>query len=518
MKSILQIQFILLLFGASVLPAAGQENHVYYNLFNDSVTYVRAGKPVKVLKLRKGEDVRIHLTEFNPFTSDVQLEVEEISTSTGFELSGMAGLEGLLPGMTSGLGGILSGGLNPEAGTGAPLLDIPVVVVNNDTLSLKSLFANTRGGADASQASAMMQEISTLMTEVSSLYQELKAVEKSVMVSRMALVNVEPLRQHPNIRPSLVQQLCREYYDVVFQKSEGEAISLNDLLAWQTLGTQHELIFQRIKAKQGDLSAKIGVLEGMSKALTGNPVDNASGQKFIREMIDFQVKSRGVRDQIKDFTAKPTSLGELPSVQEMAELQLKLAEVISNDFTHHTTIQPTADQVNLGIKLQRKTADIDKPELVKERNLRLEVRGGMKVHASAGLSFGRFFEQGQSYSVNNGVIAGEDDGAFTPSLATFLHFHGYRGQKATIGGTFGAGFPMLSAGDGQSVEFFLGPSLMLGAAQKLVISAGIKGGRVQRLAKGYEVGDVFDANFGDIPTTGKYALGLFLGASFNLGQ
>ena len=194
--------------------------------------------------------------------------------------------------MAPGLGGILSGGgLGSQDGAGTPLLDIPVVVVNNDTLSLKSLFSNTRGGADASQASAMMQEISALMTEVSSLYQELKTVEKAVMVSRMALVNVEPLRQHPNIRPSLVQQLCREYYDAVFQKSEGEALSLNDLLAWQTLGTQHGLIFQRIKAKQGDLSAKIGVMEGMSKALTGNPVDNASGQKFIREMIDFQVKS-----------------------------------------------------------------------------------------------------------------------------------------------------------------------------------------------------------------------------------
>ena len=148
----------------------------------------------------------------------------------------------------------------------------------------------------------------------------------------------------------------------------------------------------------------------------------------------------------------------------------------------------------------------------------MEVRGGLKVNASAGVSFGQFFEPSQRFSVNNGSIVGDNEGTFTPSLTSFLHFHGYRGQKATVGGTLGLGFPLMGSDDSQSVEFFVGPSLILGSSQRLVLSAGVMGGRAQRLAKGYEVGDAFDSNLGDIPTHGKYEMGLFLGASFSLGK
>jgi hypothetical protein len=507
-------------FWALALPCIAQRNEVYYNLFNDSITYKRDGKPVKALRLRKGDEVRIHLTEFNPFTSDVQLDIEEINEPTALELSGMAGLGGLMPEMPAlpGLESILGGKGFGLGDGGMPVLDIPVLTFGGDTISISKLLGNSRGGADVSQANMMMAEISTIMANINGLYNEIKAVEKSAMVSQIAALNVPLLRQQPNLRPSLVQQLCREYYDAVFDKQPSEALSLNDLLAWQAIPTKYELLQQKLKSKQGELSSKTSVLEGITKAFSSLPMDNAAGQKYFRELIDFQSQSRGVRDQLKDFTANPAKLGDLPTVQEMAELQLQLAEVISNDFTYHTTLQPLADQVVLHMKLQRKGTEGEEMEVVKERNLRLEIRGGLKVRASAGVGFGQFFEPAQSFSVSEGVIVADDEGFFTPSLVSFLHFHGYRGPKATLGGTFGAGFPLLSTGDGQSFEFYLGPSLMLGASQKLVISAGLKGGRVQRLTKGYEVGDLFDINFGDIPTAGKYELGLFFGMSFILGN
>jgi hypothetical protein len=511
---------LIFTFCTLAIPCTAQRNEVFYNLFNDSITYKRDGKPVNSLRLRKGDDVRVHLTEFNPFTSDVQLDVEEINEPTAMELSGMAGMGGLMPELPSmgGLESILGGKGFGTADGNNPLLDIPVLTFGGDTLSISKLLGNSRGGADASQANAMMAEISTLLADINELYSEIKAVEKSAMVSKIAALNVPLLRQQPNLRPSLVRQLCKEYYDAVFEKSPEEALSLNDLLAWQAMPDRFALLHQKLKSKQGELSSKIGVLEGISKSISSLPMDNATGQKYFRELIDFQSKSRGVRDQLKDFTGMKPSLGDLPTVQEMAELQLQLAEVISNDFTYHTTLQPLADQVVLHMKLQRKGADGEEMEVVKERNLRMEVRGGLKVRASAGLGFGQFFEPAQAFSVSEGVIVADNEGFFTPSLVSFLHFHGYRGQKATLGGTFGAGFPLISNGDGQSFEFYVGPSLMLGASQKLVISAGLKGGRVQRLAKGYEVGDLFDTDFGDIPTAGKYELGLFLGLSFILGN
>ncbi len=512
----------LAIFGflAMSLPSFAQRNEVFYNLFNDSVAYKKDGLSVKALRLRKGDEVRIHLTEFNPFTSDVQLDVEEINEPTALELSGMAGMGGLMPDMATlpDLGGILGGGGFGTPEGDVPILDIPVLTIGGDTVAISKLLGNSRGGADVGQANIMMAEISTIMAEINGLYNEIKAVEKSAIVSKIAAMNVPLLRQQPNLRPSLVQQLCREYYDAVFEKQPNESLSLNDLLAWQTIPARYALLHQKLKSKQGELSSKISVLEGITKSFSSLPMDNVAGQKYFRELIDFQSKSKGVRDQLKDFTANPAKLDDLPTVQEIAELQLQLAEVISNDFTYHTTLQPLADQVVLHMKLQRKGVEGEEMEVVKERNFRMEIRGGLKVRASAGVGFGQFFQPAQGFSVSQGTIVADDEGFFTPSLVSFLHFHGYRGQKATLGGTFGAGFPMLSNGDGQSIEFYMGPSLMLGASQKLVISAGLKGGRVQRLAKGYDVGDLFDFNFGDIPTTGKYELGLFLGLSFILGN
>jgi hypothetical protein len=66
------------------------------------------------------------------------------------------------------------------------------------------------------------------------------------------------------------------------------------------------------------------------------------------------------------------------------------------------------------------------------------------------------------------------------------------------------------------LQFFLGPSLIFGNSQRLVLSLGLMGGKVESLAKGFKVGDAFDPDNGDLPTKGKYNLGMFMGLSFNL--
>ena len=519
MKNFLRHLPIFLFLTVACLSANGQDYQVFYNLYNDSVSYVNKGKPVKSLRLRKGDEVRVHLTEYNPFVSDVALKVGETTDDAGSGLTGMAGMASLLPGVP-GLGGLF----NQEGETGAgtfPMisLDLPVLTVNDSAVTLKSLLSKFRGAEQIDRANQTVKEIESLFRDISTVHNQLMANERALEVTNLAILNVEPLRTQANIRPSLVKKMCREYYDAIFQKSPGEEVGLDDLLAWQRLPAEHQAFVEKLKAQQNELNIKIGLLEGFSRDLTSNNIDDANYQKYTRDLIDFQVKSRGVREQLKGVASRSIQPSSLPSTQEMAKLQLQLAEVVSNDFTYHATIQPTADEVNLDIKLTRKKVEGDKkePELLKERNLRMEVRGGLKVKASAGVTFGQFFEPAQSYSVNNGVIVGDGDGAFTPSITSFLHFHGYRGQKATVGGTFGAGIPLLGGGDGQSVEFYVGPSMMFGTNQRLVLSVGLKGGRVQRLSKGLTEGDAFDANLGDIPTKGKYEMGLFVGASFNLG-
>ncbi|MBI1227551.1 MAG: hypothetical protein GC192_20125 [Bacteroidetes bacterium] len=520
MKKHLRHLAILLSLITASLTASGQNMQVFYNLYNDSISYLKNGKPVNSLRIRKGDEVRVHLTEYNPFVSEIELTVEEITDDSGSGMTGMAGMGSLMPGMPN---LFANTGMEGESGQFFPMLnlDLPVLTLNDSIVTLKSLFQRKkgRGAEQIDQANQTMQEIQVLMGEISTVQNQLMANEQAMQVSRIALANIDQLRTESTLRPSLVKQLCQEYYETIFQKNANTDVSLNDLLAWQNLPSQHQFYVDQIKSKQGELNAKMTALDRFSADITSNQFKEEVFQNYTHNLTDFRVKTRSINEQLKSLTARGAPTQNLPNTQEMVALQLKLASVISNDFTYHANIKPSADQVNLDIKLLRKNPEgsTDTATVLKERNLKLEVRGGLKVKASAGVSFGQFFEPAQSYSVRNGVIVSEDDGVFTPTLTSFLHFHGYRGLKATVGGTFGAGIPLLSGDDGQGVEFFLGPSVMFGTNQRLVLTLGLKGGKVQRLSKGYKNGDPFDTDLGDIPTKGKYGLGLFLGASFNLG-
>lgn len=512
--------FIAVLITFFSVSAKCQDAHIYYNLFNDSITYIKGGKQVKKLRIRKGQEVQLHLTEFNPFVNNIDFKMVETTDNTGSGLLGAGGMTSLMGGMLPGLGNIIpGGGEGLLGGGGIPLFDAPLLVLNDSVISIKNLFSGSRGSEQVDLANQTMKEINILINDAAAIHQQLMVYERAVQVSKLAIVNTDVLIHNTNLRPSLIKNMCQEYYDAVFQQSQQGTISINDLLSWQNLPAQYELSTARLKSKQGELGAKVALLEGLSKDLTSNPIDNEAYRQYTRTLIDTQLKARGVRDQLKDITTKAAVPSNLPSTQEMGQLQMKLAEVVSNDFTYNTTIKPTADQVSLDIKLLRNQVGGDTSGLlVKERNLKMEVRGGLKVNASAGISFGQFFEPSQRFSVNNGIIVAETEGTFTPSLTSFLHFYGYRGQKATVGGSLGIGFPLLVSGNSQSIQFFLGPSMILGSSQRIVLSTGLMGGQAQRLAKGYQVGDAFSTDLGDIPTQGKYEIGVFVGASFSLGK
>jgi hypothetical protein len=86
----------------------------------------------------------------------------------------------------------------------------------------------------------------------------------------------------------------------------------------------------------------------------------------------------------------------------------------------------------------------------------------------------------------------------------------------SIAGSFGVGFPLGGGENLQSISFFLGPSLLFGKGERIVLNAGIMGGKKEALSNGYQVGDPFGPESIDAPITTIYALGYYLGVSFNL--
>ncbi len=508
---------VLLGLSFAALPLNAQELHVYYNLFNDSLFYKMDGKVLDEPKLRNGHEILFHFTEFNNFLYDLELEFsqEDIQSSSGImEMAQFAGLNPGLPGMGVGIGGDTAG-----ATGGLGLLEMPLLKINDNPITLQSIFGGSRGSAQMLEtANTTMQEIATLKTEVQQLMQEIESYEKSREVALMALAHVDSLKRHPNLKPSFIKKRCEEYYRKIFLSSNTSDVTLEELMEAQQIPKRYDNVLKKLNTSSDKLHSKVTLLASLNEQFVNLALDDTDYLKYVSNLQTFRKEAQTFDKQLKDGLSSSNSLAGYPSKQDLANLQFSLAEVISNDFTYHTRTHAQSDVLNITLRMVKKDRVIgEEKELVKTRHLRLEAKGGLKVSASVGLNFSRYFSPGKTYSVRGNAIVEDDAGAFSPAATSFLHFYRYNGRKLSIGGSFGIGYPMLAGEEeGQSIQFFFGPSLIFGTKQRMVLNMGLMGGRVKRLARGYQVGDEFDDSFGDIPTNNPYELGFFIGTSFNL--
>ena len=511
-----------LLLGLSFIavPLNAQELHVYYNLFNDSVVYKVDGKVLEEPKLKNGQEIQLHLTEFNNFLYDIELEIkqEDSQQSSGImEVAQFAGLGPGLPGMGLGIGGERAGA---SGGLGLMgLADMPLLKINDSEISLQSIFGGSRGSAQMlEQANTAMAEITAIKEEVLQLTQEIQSYEKSREVGLMALAHIDSLKKHPNLRPSFIKKRCEEYYRAIFHATNLEGITLDELLAIQQTPMRYKQAVKKLNAREATLRNKVALLSGLNEQFVNLALDDADYLKYVANLQTFRKDAQSISQQLKEALSVDGGLDDFPSKQDLTNLQFSLAEVISNDFTYHSRTQAYSDILNINIKMVKKEHPLgEEKEVVKSRNLRLEAKGGLKVTASVGLNFSQFLTAGQTFSARDNLIVADNAGVFSPTAASMLHFYTYNGKKLSLGGSFGIGFPMLAGeGESQSLHFFIGPSLIFGTKQRMVLNMGLMGGRATRLAKGYKPGDYFDDSFGDIPTRNPYEIGLFIGTSFNI--
>ena len=508
-KAMLLLLLAVIPFTAAYL----QEVHIYYNLFNDSVIYKKDGHIVKAPKLRQGDEILLHLTELNNFLYDIELDVQQ---ETYLENAGMPDLT-QLPGL-GGFGLPPAGGgdgmTDPAGGMG--LMDIPLLTLNDHSITLGSLFEKSRGPAE--QANTLMQEIYGIRNEVQVLLEEVKGLERAATVSEIAMTNLEAIKTNPALKPSTIKRLCQEYYANIFRKPTATEISLNDLLNAIGGPQKYAGFIGQLKSKQNELDQKVALLGMIAEQIMDMEMEDPEFARYSKDLVNFRRQSSIFNTTLQEAIARTGDFSGYPSTPELNQLQFSLAEVISNDFTYHSRIKVEADKVVINIKVIKKQLhDGEEEATMKTRSLFFDVKGGIKITASMGLGFGQFFTPGEEFSVRNDEIVAENAGAFSPSATTFLHFYSYSARKVSLAGSFGLGFPMLGDAGNQAIQFFAGPSLFIGTKQRMILTGGLMGGRVTRLSKGFQVGDSFDPYNGDIPTRNPYELGFFIGTSFNLG-
>lgn len=480
---------------------------VLLNAYTNEVQYYRAGVMAQNPSVREGENIYVVVSEFNPYQMEASLDDKAVSYSQKSDA-----LLGAMAGEGSSFGGIgqLFGGLNAGSGIKEALMNIPGTrgFSNADVEDAKSEFM---------QLSAEMERIES---RLASSTLKLEMFNNTAMSRKLAMEDLEKLKQNKLIKPSRIRELALEEIMHAFAKSEGEKITTSDLL--DQTAKKNEIkesidTYNSALKEYNDLSKKWEIFTGkISKIADREEDDRFTYVKSTSDSLNQVLKSNGARLTAPALESKFVDQYFSESSQTMAYLR-RIYEGIQGDVFKHSfpPVQAGNDAVSMTTTLYTKD-DSGKMKLSKTFEQTIPVVSGWKVSGSLGIAFGSMSKKTYEYSIVNDAIVQDELDDFFPSIVSFPHISRRSLKNVQLGGSFGIGFPLQKGGGLESLAFFGGPTLVLGKKQKFLISAGLMGVKAQRLSAGFRPGDKFDGSVNILPVRSPYELGYFVGISYDL--
>lgn len=525
--------FILLNLFFSVGSVVAQQVHLYYDLNKDSTYYRWEGKRGKKTKsgvpiLRKGSTVLVHVVEYNDFVYDISVQEADNAQrryigiqptdSTGRGGSRFSSLPTIsleFQQLTSGLSSaLLSGFKNRIAGQGAR---------GASDIALQELM--TKGLEEV----VVLQNLEKQAEQIQiALKKEARQLEESYTIDH----DLTQLAHNWTIPPSEIRKQADEYMRRVFGLS-GDQLTLKTVLDWDKEAVLSNLEAELIGLKSSYQfhKSELGVVFFELSAQKGNVVQSAALPDMWDAVQDDQVFEDGVNNQLKQIQKLKLYLRHL-SPSYLKTVFERYQAIHAHPYMHVQHFSSTADLMELVITLTPKPRDttissrgadrapvysseLDQPVL-KTRKIQLEQYNGIRISSSTGVSFARYFKEQESYTLRNGVIVAGGEEFIRPLLTSSIQIHSDRGRWLTLGASAGAGIPILGNGENQSVSFHLGPSLVFGKTQSVVLNAGLISGKIRRLKAPLQVGDSFQGSVDSIPTELRSGFGWFIGLALNL--
>lgn len=491
-----------------------QDLHIYYDAETSMIKYIYDGEEIKRPKVKKDGNIFLHVQNYNNYIYSLEVNTNNqvLQIPPGSGIGGIVSLPGG-SGSFTGFGG---------SGAGDGYIDIDGGGDDGDGFGF--------AGSENSDF-ALFQELNLEYTSIlndmvkhekalSQVNDEVNKIGEVREFRSFGLSEIQKIKWNPNFSPDQVKRMSYEILnktleikdtaqltlDYVIKKGDDRSQLLNSLNELEKNKAAYETDIYNLgvlSEKLEDVNLDFEEFVTMKNKVTEISEDAISVQKTIisqESAINEMVKSAGKNE-----------------MQKMTSIWYEYEAMNTNDFSYTYRTDATGDRTVLGIKFTAKDSlgnilPINKKELAP---IKVPVYGGMKINVSVGISFARYFNQPQSYFLRDTVILSEDVDEFLPIITSFFHFYPQSAGNVSIGGNFGIGIPITSSENGQSLSFFLGPSFIFGKGQRIVLSTGVMGGRVQQLSQGLVVGDVLPP-FSAVPTNGSYQLGYFLGVSFNI--
>lgn len=174
-----------------------------------------------------------------------------------------------------------------------------------------------------------------------------------------------------------------------------------------------------------------------------------------------------------------------------------------------------ADQADLELKFSPSTLLPEGLSSVPNSSMKIKLSssGGFKINTSIAFTLHKADSQ-NFYIDDNQVVRGDAYDEFVPGLGTMLNFYPVLSNNYNVGGSFGISIPLRSEIKG--LNFLLGPSVILGNENRLVISGGLAYSPVNKLTNGIELNAPTRLTSLNNFITSVYKPGVYFSISFNI--
>ncbi len=504
MRTLLNLAVALSL--AGLLCAQDNTLVIEYNLYDDVITYKRNFEVIEKPFVKKGDNINVIISEFNPYTTKATIEVDQFGYSQSSRVNGL---------QESSYGGLAGGSLfGGDLSFGEGLF------------SMFSSIPGSRGGSASKEAMVAQSKYSALTQKTADIENQINAYkEKADLIinadqsRQLALADIYNLKQNKNIRPSRIQKLMKEEVLHAFAKTENEEVSIEDLID----GVNNEKDITKVVNGYNSAIDEYEVLAKEWSTLSAylNTISISDTDARMTHVVTSASKMKdnimGRVQDMPELNVSDLASNKGTQIEDMAALRLIYEELFNGKGFQQTftPIQVEGEAVNISLHFSQKN-DAGEFEDLKSLTQTIPVSGHWKVSGSVGVAFGKFANGISQYSVVNETIAATPSDDFVPQIASFVHMIRQTPKNLDYGFSLGVGIPFLNGGQSSSASFFLGPTLLVGHSQRLMITGGVMGAKAPRLSAGHNVGDTFTSSAELLPISSVYELGYFLGLSFSV--
>ncbi len=240
-------------------------------------------------------------------------------------------------------------------------------------------------------------------------------------------------------------------------------------------------------------------------------------EKFVgRELKSY---ATGLQSKLNAFSNETSAIDITDKINTLENLYTSIK---TTSFVFNASQMASDDEIKINIIFyenpqgeQANLTELESLKKVKEKSIRVTVKGDMKINSSIGLGF-PYFGTNDNFINKDSVITSQEGNNYSPNLAAYINFYPYSGRIANLGGTFGVGVPLTDKN--RNLNIFMGLSGLFGTDNRIALHGGLTLGQVKSLDQGHEVGDKLLSSTQEVPIRNTWQWGAFAGISFSLAN